>query len=131
MFSEMSYHVWKFLGFKANDQWYGHIHGIVGSNDIILCTRVHLGMAKKNSKGGFHFLCTKKSFSIFWVPKINFFVKNIPNLCCKIAAHHFSKILDHILCTIDQMVPAQKLSFLRSSNSQNSADSEGTGSSLN
>ena len=41
----MSYQVWRFMAFKPNDQSYGHIHGIVCSNDLILCTRVHIGMA--------------------------------------------------------------------------------------
>ena len=33
MFSEMSYHAWRFMAFKPNDQSYGHIHAIVSSND--------------------------------------------------------------------------------------------------
>ena len=45
LFSETSYHVWRSMAFKPNDQSYGHIHGIVCSNDLILCTRVHIGMA--------------------------------------------------------------------------------------
>ena len=45
VFSETSYHVWRSMAFKPNDQSYGHIHGIVCSNDLILCTRVHIGMA--------------------------------------------------------------------------------------
>ena len=45
VFSETSYHVWSSMVFKPNDQSYGHIHDIVCSNDLILCTRVHLGMA--------------------------------------------------------------------------------------
>ena len=44
VFSETSYHVWRSMAFKPNDQSYGHIHGIVCSNDLILCTRVHLGI---------------------------------------------------------------------------------------
>ena len=56
-----------FLGFKANDQWYGHIHGIVRSNDIILCTRVHLGMRKKFQKGVFIFFAQKSHFPFFWI----------------------------------------------------------------
>ena len=46
VFSETSYHVWRSMAFKPNDQSYGHIHGIVCSNDLILCTWVHLGIAK-------------------------------------------------------------------------------------
>ena len=44
VFSETSYHVWRLMAFKPNDQPYGHIHGIVYSNDLILCRRVHIGM---------------------------------------------------------------------------------------
>ena len=44
VFSEMSYHAWRFMAFKANDQSYGHIHGIVCLNDLILCTMVQLGI---------------------------------------------------------------------------------------
>ena len=73
VFSEMSYHVWRFMGFKANDQWYGHIHGIVCSNDIILCTRVHIGMANKFSKWSYHFLCTKNIIFHFLGAKNLFF----------------------------------------------------------
>ena len=32
------------MAFKPNDQSYGDIHGIVCSHDLILCTRVHLGI---------------------------------------------------------------------------------------
>ena len=49
VFSETSYHVWRSMAFKPNDQSYGHIHGIVCSNDVILCTRVHIGMANSAS----------------------------------------------------------------------------------
>ena len=45
VFSETSYHVWRSMAFKPNDQSHGHIHGIVCSNDLILCTMVHIGMA--------------------------------------------------------------------------------------
>ena len=45
MFAETSYQVWRFMVFKPTDQSYGHIHDIVCSNDLILCTGLHLGMA--------------------------------------------------------------------------------------
>ena len=69
----MSYHAWRFMVFKLNDQSYGHIRGIVCLNNIILCTRVHLGIPNNVAKGSFHFLCTENSFSIFWVPEMRFF----------------------------------------------------------
>ena len=84
------------MAFKPNDQTYGHIHGIVCSNDLILCTRVHIGMANNVAQGSFHFRWTKNPFSIFQVSEISFFVKDLPNICCKIVPNQFSKILGHI-----------------------------------
>ena len=85
------------MAFKPNDQSYGHIHGIVCSNDLILCTRVHIGMANNVAKGSIHFRWTKKPFSIFRVPEMSlFFVKDLPYICCKIGPNQFSKILGHI-----------------------------------
>ena len=69
----MRYHVRRFMAFKLNDQPYGHIHGIVCSNDLILCKRMHLGIPNNVDKGSFHFLCTENSFSIFRVPEMSFF----------------------------------------------------------
>ena len=45
VFTEMSYHLRRFMAFRANDGCYGHIHFIVSSKDLILYTNVHLGMA--------------------------------------------------------------------------------------
>ena len=109
MFSETSYLVWRSMAFKPNDKSYGHIHGIVCSNDLILCTRVHIGMGNNVAPGSFHFRWMKKPFSIFRVPQRRFFVKDLPNNCCKIGPNHFSKILAHIYCTIDQMVGCKKI----------------------
>ena len=108
MFSETSYHVWRSMAFKLDDQSYGHIHGIVCSNDLILCTRVHLGIPNNVASGSFHFLCTENSFSIFQVPEMSFCVKDLPYICCKIGPNQFSKLLGHISCIIDQMVGCQK-----------------------
>ena len=108
MFSEMSYHVWRFMAFKSNDQSYGHIHGIVCSNDLILCTRVHIGIPNNVDLGSFHFHCTKESFFIFRVPEMRFFCGEPTNNYCKIGPNHFSKILGHVYCTIDQMVGCKK-----------------------
>ena len=112
-FWEMSYHVRSFMAFKANDQCYGHIHGIVFLNEPILCTHVHLGMAHKVVQGSFQLYLTKNTFSIFWVPKRVIFVKHLPRVCFKMMPHHFCKILDHILSTIHQLVAIQ--SFLATS----------------
>ena len=127
----MSYHVWSFMAFKPNDQCYGHIHGIVCSNDLILCRRVHLGMANNVAKGSFHFLWTKKVIFILWVPKMSFFVKKLPNICCKTTPQHFSKILDHLSCTNHQMVPYKTVSIHLPWNWQICGESVGTGSNLN
>ena len=56
---------------------------------------------KQFFKRGFSFSVRKKIIFHFTSAKIQFFMKNLPNLCCKIAPHHVKKILDHILCTID------------------------------
>ena len=93
MFSEICYHVWRFMAFKSNDQSYGHIHGIVCSNDLILCTRVHLGIPNNVNKGSFHFLCTEIHFPFSECPKWVFFVKDLPNNCCKNGPNQFYKIL--------------------------------------
>ena len=93
MLSETSYHVWRSMAFKPNDQSYGNIHGIVSSNDLIICTSLHLRLANNIDKGSFYFFCMKKQFSIFLVLKISFFVKNLPNIFCKILPNKFSKIL--------------------------------------
>ena len=49
------------MAFKPNDQSYGHIHGIVCSNDLILCTRVHIGMGNNVAQGSFPFLLDEKT----------------------------------------------------------------------
>jgi hypothetical protein len=73
----------KFHGFQARWASYGHNHGIVCSNDPILCTCVHLGMANKVALGSINFRCTKKPFFIFLVQKMGFFVKHLPKICRK------------------------------------------------
>ena len=62
---------------------------------------------------------------------MGFFVKKLPNICCKIGPHQFSKILYHILCTNNQMVACQKISIHLSSKRQISDDSAEIGSNLN
>ena len=84
------------MAFEPNDQCYGHIHGIVCSNDLVLCTRVHIGMENNVDLGSFHFHCTKEPFSLFQVPEMSFFVKDLPYICCKIGPNQFYKILGHI-----------------------------------
>jgi hypothetical protein len=56
---------------------------IVCSNDLILCTCVHLGMANKVALGSINFLCTKNSFFIFLMLKMCYFVKRLPKISFK------------------------------------------------
>ena len=84
------------MAFKPNDQSYGHIHGIVCSNDLILCTRVHIGLQTMLPKEVFIFFGRKNHFPFFECLKGGFFVKDLPNNCCKIGPNIFSKILGHI-----------------------------------
>ena len=44
----------------------------------------------------FIFFARKIHFSFFECPKRGFFVKDLPNICCKILLNQFSKILRHI-----------------------------------
>ena len=56
----------------------------------------------------FIFFGRKNHFPFFECPKGGFFVKDLPNNCCKIGPNQFSKILGHIYCTIDKMVGCKK-----------------------
>ena len=46
--------------------------------------------------GVFIFFGRKNHFPFSECPKGGFFVKDLPNICCKIGPNHFSKILGHI-----------------------------------
>ena len=132
MFSETSYHVWRSMAFKPNDQSYGHIHGIVCSNDLILCTKGASWDSKQCCLREFSLSLHKKShFPFFECPKWGFFVKDLPNNYCKIGPNHFSKILGHIKCTIDQMVWCKMFLIHLRWKRQIPADSVGSGSNLN
>ena len=56
----------------------------------------------------FFFIGRNNHFPFFEWPKGDFFVKDLPNNCCKIGPNHFSKILGHVYCTIDKMVGCKK-----------------------
>ena len=43
---------------------FDHIYVIVCENGLTLCKSVHIEMLNNASKGSFHFLCMKKSFSL-------------------------------------------------------------------
>jgi hypothetical protein len=61
-FSDMTYHVRSFIAFKTNELGHDPNNGIVCSNDPILYTCVHIGMANKVHIGSFHFLYIKNQF---------------------------------------------------------------------
>jgi hypothetical protein len=67
-------------------------------------THVHLRMANNVVHRSFQFYHVEKPFSIFGVPKVGFFVKQLPKLALITGAHQFSKVLDHILCTFHQYI---------------------------
>jgi hypothetical protein len=131
VFTEKSYLLWRFLAFGPNDGCYGHIHGIVCSNVPIFYTNMHLGSTDNVDEESFPFHCTEKPFSIFRVWKMGFFVKHQPQICCKTWELHFLKILDHVICTNNQIVGPEKVSIHLFWKTQVSADSVGNGSNLN
>jgi hypothetical protein len=106
-----SYLIRSFISFQARWISFGHNHGIVYSNDPVLCTCVHLGMVNKVALGSFNFLRTKNSFFIFLMLKMGFlwstYQKNVP----KIDHHNFKwyytifyaqlTICLHVKCSID------------------------------
>jgi hypothetical protein len=53
-------------------------------------------MTNNVAEGNFHFLCMKKSFSIFRVPQINIFVKELPKFNLAIEPKQSLKIIDHL-----------------------------------
>jgi hypothetical protein len=62
---QKSYHVWRFLTFNLNNRCHGHNHGIVCSNDPILCKCVRLGMTNNVDEGSFSFYLHKKVIFYF------------------------------------------------------------------
>jgi hypothetical protein len=69
----MTYHVRSFMAFKPDELGHDPNHRIVFSNDPILCTCVHIGMANKIHIGSFHFLYKKINFHFLSVSKLGFF----------------------------------------------------------
>jgi hypothetical protein len=121
----------KFHGFQARWASSGDNHGIVCSNNPILCTCVHLGMSNKVALGSINFLCTKNSFFIFLMLKMGSFVKRLPKICFKNVPTHFYKILYHILCTIHKLFALKRIYSHPSRNWQIYANSAGSGPNLN
>ena len=98
----MDYHFRCFMTFSSNDQCYDQNRDIVCDNVPILCTHVYFGTTNNVAGGSFPFRYTEKTFSIFRVPKMSFFVKQPSNGSFKMVPPHFSKILDHLTQTISQ-----------------------------
>jgi len=89
VFTEMSFHVRRFLAFNANELLHDQNQGIVCDNAPILCTWVHLGMKNNVVKGTFPFPCTKIPFFIFQLPKSCSFVKHLQEMSLEKASPHF------------------------------------------
>jgi hypothetical protein len=68
------------MAFKPNKLDRDQNHGMVCSNDPILCKSVRLGMLNIVYFGCLSFLRIKSSFSILQVLKMGFFVKQQPNI---------------------------------------------------
>jgi hypothetical protein len=81
----------KFHGFQAKWDSYGHNHGIVCSNNPILCKCVHLGMSNIVHFGCFPFLGIKSSFFIFLAQKMAFLWSTYQNYVSKIYLDNFRK----------------------------------------
>ena len=81
----------KFRELQGKCLCYGQIHGIVCLNESILCTQIRLYVANNFSEESFQLYSTEKSFSIFWVPEREFFVKHVPRIRFKMVPHYFSK----------------------------------------
>ena len=96
MFSEMRYHLWRFMALGPNDECYVHIHGIVCLNMPVLGTNMYLGTVNNVAEENFHFPFRKKSFFYFWMRKMGYFVNQLPKICRKIGALNYLKILDHM-----------------------------------
>ena len=107
----MSYRERRFMTFRPNEECYDDIHGIVCLNKSILYASVHLGMENNVAEESFHFRYTKKSFLIFRVSKMGCFGKQLPKISYKIGSHQFFKILEHILCTNNQIFVCQMFPY--------------------
>ena len=99
------------MALGPNDECYVRIHGIVCLNMAVLGTNVHLGTVNNVAEETFQFPFTEKSFFYFRMRKMGYFVKQLPNICRKIGALHYLKILDHIVFTNNQIVVCETVSI--------------------
>ena len=92
----MTYHLRRFMALLPNDECHVHIHRIVCLNMPILGTHVYLGTINNVAEETFYFHFAEKSIFNFGRQKTGFFVKHVPNICCKIGTIRVLKTLDHI-----------------------------------
>jgi hypothetical protein len=123
-FSEMSYHVQSSMAFKPNELGHDQNHGIICSNDPMLCTCMPLGMENNVYFVRFPFPRIKSSFSISWVSKRGFLWRKYKEY--KLHQPNLKKILDLILCTNHQLVMWPKVSIHLSRKRQGSTNSAGS-----
>jgi hypothetical protein len=86
----VSYDVESLRAFKPNELGHDQNHGVVCSNDPILCVCVPLRIENSVHFRSFPFLRIKSSFSIFRVPKRVFCEGSTENTYSKTAPPHFS-----------------------------------------
>ena len=96
----VAYHVWTFLGLKPNDQGHGHIYIILSDIVPIFGRWVPLALVNNVATRSFQFLRTKKSFSIFHVKEMSFFMKQVWTIWHRIPPPQFSHKVDNVLWII-------------------------------
>jgi hypothetical protein len=92
---------------------------------------VQLGTTNNVDERSFHYLCTKNSFSIFWVPQIDIFVKELSKLNMKIGPKQSPKIVDNLGFKIQHLVGQKNIFRYFLIFRHLSADSAGSESNLN
>ena len=119
------------MAFKPNDQSYGHIHGIVCSNDLILCTRVHLGIPNNFPKGVFIFFSRKIHFPFSECPKWVFLWRTCHIFVAKLDQINFLKYYAIFNAQLTKCLGVQSFLIHLWWKRQISVDSVGSGSNLN
>ena len=98
------------MAFKPNNQCYGHHHAIVCDNVPLF---VHTCVSWQDKQ------CWRRKFSTLLHEKIIFhflnapkvgFVKHLPRICWKFVKIYFIKIIEHFLCTNNQLVTSESFS---------------------
>ena len=105
--SKMVYIFWstyQYLLQNGTTLFFNNIRSYFRYNWPNACVSIAVYPPLVNNWGGF----SSAHFPFFECPKGGFFVKNLPNNCCKIGPNHFYKILGHIWFSIEHMVGCQK-----------------------